>query len=142
MNGSMLEQQLKRQEGVSLKPYKCTGDKLTIGYGRNLEDRGITAVEAQMMLQTDIAYLFSVLPKRIKCFNYLEKARADVLVNMAFNLGVNGLLKFEKMLVAVEAGDYCTAAKEMLDSKWAKQVKGRAEELAKQMESGEYKIWP
>lgn len=138
MNGSRLEQQLKRHEGVSLKLYKCTSDKNTIGFGRNLDDRGITAIEAQMMLQTDIEYLFSILPKRIKCFNYLTKPRADALVNMAFNLGVNGLLKFKKMLAAIEMGDYVTASKEMLDSKWAKQVGERANELARQMASGEY----
>lgn len=138
MNFSKLSKQLKRHEGLRLKPYLCTANKITIGYGRNLEQKGITKLEAEELLQNDIIYMFSVLPNKIELFNSLSKPRADVLVNMAFNLGINGLLRFKKMLAAVEMGDYLTASKEMLNSRWAEQVGDRALELSMQMEKGEY----
>ena len=109
-----------------------------MGFGRNLDNKGITAREAELMLENDVLYLSSVLPSKIKFFNQLDKVRADILVNMAFNLGVNGLLKFKKMLTAIGDGYFELAAKEMLDSKWARQVGDRALELAQQMKTGEY----
>ena len=57
---------------------------------------------------------------------------------MAFNLGVNGLLGFRKTLALIEAGDYTKASVEMLDSKWARQVKGRATRLSEQMRTGKW----
>jgi lysozyme len=59
-----------------------------------------------------------------------------VLANMAFNAGVDGLLKFRRMLLAVERGHYDQAAREMLQSKWATQVFGRAVRLAEMMAKG------
>ena len=136
---SNLVSQLKRHEGLRLKAYKCTAGKVSIGFGRNLDDRGITQAEADLMLENDVLFLMSILPAKISFFNELDKARADVLVNMAFNLGVNGLLKFKKMLAAIDDGYFTRAAAEMLDSKWAFQVGDRALELAEQMKTGEYK---
>jgi lysozyme len=65
--------------------------------------------------------------------------RADALLNMAFNLGIDGLLGFGNTLAAVYRGDYDKAAEGMLASKWARQVKGRAVELAEQMRKGIYR---
>ncbi len=135
---SDLTEQLKRHEGLRLHPYKCTAGKLTVGFGRNLDDKGITAREAELMLENDVLYLFSVLPSKIKFFNHLDKVRADILVNMAFNMGIAGLLKFKKMLSAMEREDWAQAANEMLDSRWAGQVGNRANELHKMMITGEY----
>lgn len=136
---SKLQEQLKRHEGLRLKAYQCTAGKVSIGFGRNLDDKGITQAEADLMLENDVIFLMSVLPGKIAFFNELDKVRADVLVNMAFNLGVNGLLNFKKMLSAMDEGYFTRAAAEMLDSKWAFQVGDRALELAEQMKTGEYK---
>jgi lysozyme len=65
--------------------------------------------------------------------------RADALLNMAFNLGVDGLLGFVNTLRYVRGGNYELAADNMLASKWARQVKGRAVELAAQMKTGRFK---
>ena len=135
---SKLQEQLKRHEGLRLKAYQCTANRTTIGYGRNLDDKGITQAEADLMLENDVLFLMSVLPVKIPFFNGLNKPRADVLVNMAFNLGINGLLNFKKMLSAIDDGYFTKAAAEMLDSKWAFQVGDRALELAEQMKTGEY----
>lgn len=131
-------EQIKRHEGLSLKPYRCTSGKLTIGYGRNLEDNGISLSEANGMLIEDVCSVSIDLRSRISWFERLNEARQGVLINMAFNLGVAGLLKFKKMLSCAEAGDFDSAADEMLDSRWAKQVGKRADELARQMRTGKY----
>lgn len=125
-------------EGLRLKPYRCTADKLTIGFGRNLEDKGITQEEAEYLLSNDILAVQSVIWKSIPAYDRLNDARKGVLVNMAFNLGMNGLLKFKKMLSAIEYGHFTQASREMLDSNWANQVGNRAQELAEQMKTGEW----
>jgi len=132
-----VKEQLKRHEGLELKPYMCTSGKLTIGYGRNLEDKGISEKEADSMLTEDIIDVYESL-NQFEWFAVLDKARAGVLVNMTFNIGFNGIQKFIKMINALSLKDYELAAKEMLDSRWARQVGGRATELAEQMRTGEW----
>lgn len=58
------------------------------------------------------------------------------MIDMCFNLGLPGFLEFERMLAALNAGDYDRAAQEMLDSKWARQVRQRAYVLAEQVRVG------
>lgn len=139
MDKTKLAEQLKKHEGLRLKPYTDTVGKLTLGIGRNLEDKGITEQEALFMLNNDVDYFYGQLNKKLTWFKNLDDARQNVLVNMAFNLGVAGLLTFKNMLDAVRMGLFLVAAEEMLDSKWAKQVGYRAEELAEQMRTGVFK---
>lgn len=127
---NLLALHLKRDEGFRAKPYKCTADKLTIGYGRNLDDKGITVQEAEMLLYCDIAEVIEQVHREIPLVAEKPIQIRLGLYNMAFNLGINGLLKFEKMLYAIEKDDYELAAKEALDSKWAKQVGKRANRIA------------
>jgi lysozyme len=127
---------LKLHEGLRLKPYKDTVGKLTIGYGRNLTDRGLTEVEAEFLLDNDIKGHSEELVKALPWLVDLDPARQAVLVDMAFNLGVPGLLKFKNTLRAVREGRFEDAAKGMLASKWARQVKGRAVRLAQVMKTG------
>lgn len=136
---SKLLQQIKLHEGLRLKPYKCTADKLTIGFGRNLEGKGITQEEAEYLLSNDIADVRLAIQEHIPAYFKLNDARQAVLVNMAFNLGMNGLLKFKKVIQAIGEDRYTLAASEMLDSNWAFQVGNRALELAEQMKTGEWK---
>lgn len=134
---SKLSDQLIKHEGLKLKPYTCTGGKLTIGVGRNIEDNGITEKEALYLLHNDIARTVDELVK-FEWYCSLDEVRRGVIVNMCFNLGLPNLLKFTKMINAINMRDYGLAAKEMLNSRWAKQVKGRADELANQMRTGQY----
>jgi lysozyme len=60
------------------------------------------------------------------------------LVDMGFNLGIPRLMKFKKMWEAIERQDFEWAAAEMLNSRWAKQVGKRADNLSKTMEHGEW----
>lgn len=132
-----LIEMLKRHEGLRLKPYKCTADKLSIGYGRNLEDVGISEVEAMVMLRNDIEQCYEELSV-FSWFEDLDQVRQEALINMLYNLGLPTFLQFKKTLKFVAEGKYSQAAAEMLDSKWATQVGDRANELAYMMETGDY----
>ncbi|WP_444931567.1 glycoside hydrolase family protein [Microbulbifer sp. SSSA002] len=131
-----LVEQLLSHEGVELKTYKCSAGRLTIGVGRNLSDRGVSYDEALILLRNDIDFYFGEVSEKLDFFNSLSMKRKAVLVNMAFNLGVAGLMGFKNMLAAIAAGDYEQAAEEMLNSLWAKQVGNRAIELSKTMIAG------
>lgn len=133
---SKLIEQLKRHEGFRAKPYKDTEGFTTIGYGFNL-DAGIDEDLAVVILNYQVDKVKAdVFSMQFVC--KLNDARCDVIVNMAFNLGVSGLMKFKKMIAAIERGHYGQAAYEMMDSKWAVQVGNRAIELSEQMRTGEY----
>ena len=130
-----IEEQLILHEGLKLKPYRCTAGKLTIGVGRNLDDKGISKEEALFLLRNDIHEVMDALEKH-EWYLALDPIRQKVVIDMAYNLGVGGLLKFRKMIAALEYGDYEGAADQMLDSRWAEQVGMRATRLAEMMRSG------
>ena len=155
----LLMQKLVAHEGMRLDVYKDTLGINTIGIGRNLDDRGITKDELDWMDYPSIEYVYSdgiteadaiylaqndvqiveeELLRAHPRVDRLDAVRQLVLVDMAFNLGVPRLCKFKKMWAAVEAEDFPTAAKEMLDSRWANQVKSRATKLAHAMHHGEF----
>ena len=133
-----LEDQLIDHEGLELKPYQCTADKLTIGVGRNIEDRGITEDEARYLLKNDIKIVEDELLEKKPVVAGLDSVRQRVLVDMGFNLGIPTLLKFQNMWAAIEEEDFETAAEEAMDSRWAKQVGRRAERLCQAMATGEW----
>lgn len=134
---AQLRAMLVRHEGIRLKPYRDTVGKLTIGVGRNIEDRGISSDEAELMLDNDIVD-HTREAQRLACFVKLDPVRQDVLIDMVFNMGLPRVQGFKKFLVALEQGDWLRAKAEMLDSKWASQVGNRAIELAKMIETGAY----
>lgn len=135
---SVLIEMLKRHEGRRLFPYKCTAGKTTIGYGRNIQDTGISEEEAEFMLQADVERCILELVDKTDYFIILCEPRQTVLINMLFNLGWGRFSRFKKMIKAVREGDYLRASVEMLDSRWADQVGGRAKELSAIMLTGEY----
>ena len=131
-----IKDQLIRHEGLRLKPYRDPSGKLTIGFGRNLDDTGITHDEALFLLENDISRAISGLRRNLPYFDSLDEMRRNVLTNMTFNLGMHGLLGFRRMLCALQSGDYKAAAEEMLKSKWAVQTGSRAVELSTLMRNG------
>ena len=146
-------------EGLRLQVYKDTLGIDTIGIGRNLEDRGIskeeldwmdipsidhvyewgiTEADAVYLATNDVQIVEEELVRAHPCVDRLDSVRQLILIDMAFNMGVPRLCKFKKMWAVVEAEDFPTAAKEMRDSRWANQVKGRATKLANAMHNGEF----
>ena len=123
-------EELKKEEGFKSTVYKCSSGKHTIGFGRNLDDRGITLEEANDLLRNDIWMCDWELHHTIP--NYSKKLngpRQYVIISMCYNLGLSGVLKFKKMWQAINEEDFTKASMEMLDSKWAAQVKSRALKL-------------
>ena len=137
INRARLERQLRIDEGERLKPYRCTGGKLTIGVGRNLDDRGITAAESALMLDTDIRNCLADLAFFLPWYRQLDGARQEALVNMCFNLGIGRLRGFKNMLDALQSGDWQKAHAEALNSRWARQVGQRANRIANIFLNGE-----
>lgn len=127
----------KKYEGLNLLPYTCPTGHLTIGYGHNLEN-GITLEIAEQLLKSDLELAKTEVERNILFSNKLDEVRKFVLVDMCFNMGMQKLRSFKKMLAALEKGYYDRAAYEMLNSKWAEQVGYRAVELSKMMKTGEY----
>jgi lysozyme len=128
---------LTRDEGLRLKPYRCTAGKLTIGVGRNLEDVGITKEEAEQLLANDISRVVVDIVKRIPWAMKLDDARFSVIHSMVFQMGIGGVMNFRKFLNALQMGDYVKASIEMMDSKWAQHDSpARAKRLAEVMRSG------
>jgi len=136
---------LKKHEGLELYPYEDTVGKTTIGYGHNIDDNGISQEIAEALLVSDLHavqieltatfdWYYSKFPWPIE----LDEVRKSVIDNMAFNMGVPRLKTFKKMIQAMEDKDYEEAANQMLDSKWADQVKGRAIELSDMMRTGKW----
>tara|TARA_R110000850_G_scaffold211434_1_gene337267 strand:- start:62 stop:547 length:486 start_codon:yes stop_codon:yes gene_type:complete len=157
-NEDILIKQLTIHEGIILNVYKDSLGIDTIGIGRNLKDRGISKFElgilnktieevyengitekdAHFLLKNDIAIVEKELLKVKPITNDIGVIRQLVLMDMAFNMGVPRLCKFINMWAALEQHDYYKAAEEMLDSRWARQVKTRAIKLANSMQHGTY----
>jgi len=131
-----LEEQIMIDEGFRSKPYLDTVGKLTIGYGRNLDDVGISKAEAYAMLQNDIKKVTAELRSKIHFFGLLSDGRQNALINMAFNMGVSKLLGFKKTLALMEKGDFDEASREVLRSKWASQVGQRAVRISEKIKTG------
>ena len=123
--------------GPELFPYRDTVGKLTIGYGRNLDDKGITRAEAVLMLDTDMAEAIddaSSLPY----WENLSPVRKIVMSDITYNLGLTKLRKFIKLNRALLLRDYNLAGHEMKDSRWYRQTTRRAKVLVEAMKTG---IW-
>ena len=157
-NKQVLIDKLIESEGMVLSVYQDTLGIDTIGIGRNLEDRGIskeeldaldiptighiyeygiTEADAVYLAKNDVEIVENELLNAHPCVAELDAVRQLVLVDMAFNMGVPRLRKFKKMWAAIHEKDFMTAAKEMLDSRWANQVKSRSHRLANKMHHGE-----
>lgn len=148
-------EQLKIDEGFRSRPYLCSAGKTTIGYGRNLEavpfsnkeiqalgrtsfdDKPLTKDEAEMLLVNDVKRVV----RSVVAFSFwgdLNPARQGVIVNMCFNLGTRGFLKFRKTIGFLQDNHFGSASREMLDSKWAREDVGeaRSQRLSDQMFCG------
>ena len=149
---------IAKHEGMVLEPYRDSLGISTIGIGRNLEDRsisdgelmhmnktledvvnnGLTEEEAYYLCNNDIMIVEKELVARKPLVLQLDDIRQMCLVDMGFNMGVPRLMKFVNMWEAIDEADFQWASEEMLDSRWAKQVKTRATYLSEVMRTGEW----
>lgn len=135
MNLAALRTLLVKHEGLRLFPYNDTVGKITIGIGHNLTDLGVSEDIVEKLFTDDVSKVIAELDK-FPWFTRLDDIRQMVITDMAFNLGVEGLLKFHLMIAALQVHNYEEAAHQMLNSKWAQQVGMRANELANMMIEG------
>lgn len=134
---------LRGEEGEVLTEYKDHLGYSTIGVGRLIDKRkggGITAEESAYLLGNDIQKRMIELERKLPWITSLNDARRGVLLSMAFQMGVDGLLGFKNTLEMVRTGRYEDAAKGMLNSKWAKQTPQRAKRHSEQMRTGNWII--
>lgn len=136
MNIDILKQELLIDEGKRNKPYVDTVGKLTVGVGRNLTDVGLSDDEIDLLLLNDINKAFANLTSALPWVLTLSDARQRALTNMAFNLGIKGLLGFVTTLNHIKEGRYQEASESMLNSKWASQVGARAKRLSLMIKVG------
>lgn len=130
--------QLRRDEGTKKFAYPDSKGNVTIGVGHNLTANGMSDAVIEFQLQDDVAATVFILNARLPWFRALDPVRQGVLTNMCFNLGFNGLENFPKMLAAFAQGDWQTAASEMKNSAWSKEVGDRATRLEQQIITGEW----
>ena len=140
---------IKEAEGLSAKPYYCPAGKLTQGYGRNLEalpldgyeqtllndDGSVDRAVATDWAMEEIQHCYDML-STLSFFGRLDDVRQAVLIDMCYNIGMAGLMKFKNFLKALENQDYGVAAAEMIDSKWYRQVGVRGVRNVKIMRTG------
>jgi len=125
MNNKSLEL-VKAEEGYKQFPYTCSAGKLTIGYGFNLEDVGLSEGEAEVLLEYRLQKIEEKMFHHHYWYRYLNEDRRAVIDSMVYQLGYEGFTKFKKLINALEDEDYAEAAIQMLDSLWAKQTPERA----------------
>lgn len=133
-----LKRSLVLHESRENFPYIDTVGKITIGIGYNLSDRGIDDAWIDTQYQADVNFFLSKFSE-FDWWDMLNTDRQIVLIDMAF-MGWKKFLEFEKLIDALAAGDYDAAAREMLNSEWAQQVKGRATLLSNAMLTGVYNV--
>lgn len=164
----ILIKQLSDHEGFKKTPYLDSVGIWTVGIGRNLKrlltpdeefkifgkvckynyEKLVATLKTKVLTTDQVEYLFvndlddhiSRLYSDLPWVSELDEPRQAVLINMAFNLGNNGLLAFKNTLNLIKDGKYDAAGAAMLNSKWAEQVKRRAVELSAQMTSGKFAV--
>lgn len=125
-----LIENIKESEGFSGTVYKDTLGFDTVGYGTKLP---LSEQEALLILEYRLKAKIKELEQKEPFLNKLPLEKQEILAEMAYQMGVSGVLKFKKMWVALKRFDYKEASKQMLDSTWAVQTPNRAKKLAEMM---------
>ena len=125
---------IKKHEGFSSVVYKCTAEKLTIGYGKRVKYLQVTEEQATEWLEEDLENLKYTLSGKYDWFLPAPQEVRDIVMNMNYQLGVSAFSKFKKTIKYISDKDYQMASAEMLDSKWARDdTPRRAKELSDRM---------
>tara|TARA_R100001377_G_scaffold45206_2_gene25862 strand:+ start:1231 stop:1644 length:414 start_codon:yes stop_codon:yes gene_type:complete len=133
-----LIEQLKIHEGFRSNVYTCSGGKKTVGYGRNLQDIGISEEEAEMLLKNDIYEATNQLLNAFPFMATFSDVRISAMINFTFNVGIGTVRKFSNTIEYLKNEDWEAAADEMMDSKWAEQVGDRSIQITEQIRTGKW----
>lgn len=140
-----LIERVKKHEGFRDKPYFDTVGKVTVGYGRNMEDNPLTVNEVRMLfnrvnwkskkdsedwaerlMRADLEKVSEELNATLAMWPQCSKDQQTVLIDLGFNIGIAGLMTFKGMLEAIDNEEPTIAAYELLNSRYARQTKTRA----------------
>jgi len=121
---------IKAHEGYEPMVYKCTEGHDTIGVGFKVSDLKLSEKVCDLILEEILDDLISRIERKLSWFRYSQDEVKLVIVNMSYQMGLSGVLKFKRALAALEIKNWDLAATEMLDSLWARQTPNRANELA------------
>lgn len=137
--------EIKSDEGFRSKPYKCSEGALTIGYGTKLPlsqkeqfllgffKGTLIEEEAEVLLKHRLKMVIDELNLKLPWLKDKPRVVKNVLYNMSYQMGVNGVMKFKKTLEYIKNSEYEKASDEMLNSLWAKQTPNRAKRLSKKI---------
>ena len=127
--------QIKEHEGLRLFPYKCPAGKLTIGYGHNLQDNGLSKSACEYILYDDIdeakRNLRTIFGNEF--FENLKDSKKIALIDMMFNLGMVKFLTFKRFIFAVETQNWENASYEIIHSRAYEQNQKRYKKLSEQI---------
>tara|TARA_X000001382_G_scaffold130367_2_gene124988 strand:+ start:1207 stop:1617 length:411 start_codon:yes stop_codon:yes gene_type:complete len=121
---------VKHHEGFRSKVYKCTEGFDTIGYGFAIKDLVLEEDIAEQILMDKLDHLGVRIDKNFPWLEMAPEEVREVLIEMAYQMGVSGVSKFKKALKFMEHHNWTRAAEEMLDSKWHRQTPNRAKDLS------------
>lgn len=140
MSDVLTRQIIELEEGWRSEPYYCSEGFPTIGYGFKLSDRNaplpkfvLPKAAGGAWLQSFIDAIRSQLSEEL---SWMNEARQSIIISMAYQMGVKGVLSFGNMWSAIRKGDWDKAADEMLGSRWARQTPARAYRHATVMQTG------
>lgn len=117
------------------QPVHAPQGKITIGIGLNLE-AGIDYQEAVYLALNRMKRIDKELLFRLPFYDRLDNVRRYVLINIVFNVGINGFMKFKRLIDAMACGNYESASDEIMDSNAARQLPARYNRLATMMQIG------
>ena len=137
MRFDLLSEHLEWAEGRRAYPYEDSVGKLTIGVGRNLDDRGLAEDEIDYLKKNDMDIAYE-LAKTLPYFEQLDEIRQVVIADLVFNLGLRRFKGFIRTNAALNVHDYDTAADELLDSRYARQTGRRAHRNARVLRTGKW----
>ena len=142
---AMEKSELKADESLRLKAYKDKYGKWTIGYGHTTDEDTvdantvITLHQAEEIFEVDFEQAVTEAKEAVPFFDALDGPRKGAMVNMAFQMGFKGLSAFHGTLAAMDAQDWDQAAKNIMNSKYAKKDSpARAARIAYRVRTGEY----
>ena len=121
---------IKAHEGYEPMVYQCTEGHDTIGVGFKVDDLFLSEKVCDLILEEKLNDLIPRIERKLNWFRYAQDEVKLVIVNMSYQMGLNGVLQFKRALAAMEIKNWEMAADEMLDSLWARQTSRRANELA------------
>jgi lysozyme len=146
----LMREDVKTAEGLRTLPYMdCCGKpwrqcpcgfkgKLTIGYGRNLEDVGLSRLEAEVLLDHDLYRAEDLASRMFDWFGGLSELRQRAITELIFNMGPSKVRGFRQMIAAIKAKMFAIAAEHLLDSKWKEDVgPTRSSRIARYLKDGQ-----